>query len=148
MAAIASDPSIADSLDRIIVAGVAITTVAISRAGPVLELTFPQWRVVLVLGETPEGMRIGEVSQRIGVTLPATSRQLRRLARRGLVTISPDPLDRRAARAALTDAGRAARTATLEYRRRWIESVAETFESDDVLRARLDEIAEAVSREG
>ena len=63
----------------LVIAGVALTSVAISGARPGFDLTFPQWRVLVVLGEATDGARIGTVARRVGVTLPATSRQLRRL---------------------------------------------------------------------
>ena len=91
-----TDPAVAESLERIIFAGVALTTVAFSNSQPEVELTFPQWRVLVILGAAPEGLRIAEVARLLGVTLPATSRQLRRLERRGLVAVRPDASDRRA----------------------------------------------------
>jgi DNA-binding MarR family transcriptional regulator len=120
-----SAPQLADLLERVVVAGVAITTRALNEAMPDLDLTFPQWRVLLVVGEGSDGATVSEVSSRIGVTLPATSRQLRRLARRGLVVISRDDRDRRAARARLTSDGVVVRDRILGYRHRRIaETVA------------------------
>lgn len=67
---------------------------------------------------------MSEVARRIGVTLPATSRQLRRLERRGLVSLRPDQRDRRAARVRLTADGLATRAAILAFRRRRIADAA------------------------
>jgi DNA-binding MarR family transcriptional regulator len=139
-----TDPAVAESIERIIFAGVALTTVAISSAQPDFELTFPQWRVLVILGGAPNGMRIGEVARLVGVTLPATSRQLRRLERRGLLTVRRDERDARAALASLTAEGRAVRGAILEYRRKRIEEVAAPFESNASLRGDLDRIADAL----
>jgi DNA-binding MarR family transcriptional regulator len=111
-------------LDRLVLAGVAITSRALTEALPDLELTFPQWRVLLVVGEEAEGATVSEVSNRVGVTVPATSRQLRRLAGRGLLEIRRDDRDRRAARARLTSRGVAVRDAILAYRRARIGEVA------------------------
>lgn len=132
-----TEPSFADLLERLFVAGVAITTRALSEATPDLELTFPQWRVLLIVGEGPDGATVSEVAVRVGVTVPATSRQLRRLARRGLVVISRDDRDRRAARARLTDDGSAVRDQILGYRHR---SIAATATSLRVSRATLVEL--------
>lgn len=46
-----SDRTLADLLERIVLAGVAITTRALSEASPGFDLTFPQWRALLVVGE-------------------------------------------------------------------------------------------------
>jgi DNA-binding MarR family transcriptional regulator len=138
-----SQLTVAASLEQIIFAGVALTTVAISAARPDLDLTFPQWRVLVVLGESPVGMRIGEVSRRVGVTLPATSRQLHRLERRGLIAVSPDDRDRRASRARLTPAGQEAHDAIIAYRRARIAEIAAPFEPDDELRGQVLRLAEA-----
>ncbi len=145
---VTSEQTVAESLERIIFAGVALTTVAIGAARPDFELTFPQWRVLVVLGESDTGMRIGEVARRVGVTLPATSRQVHRLERRGLIEVSPDDRDRRASRARLTVAGRQVQAAIIDDRRARIAEIAAPFESEPELRDRLIRIAEAFSRVG
>ena len=138
-----TDPAVAESLERIIFAGVALTTVAISNAQPEFELTFPQWRVLVILGNAPEGVRIGEVARLVGVTVPATSRQLRRLERRGLVTVKKDERDARASLASLTPVGHAARDSIIDYRQARIRELAAPFETNASLRSELDRIAEA-----
>ena len=143
-----TDPLVAESLERIIFAGVAMTTVAIGSARPGLDLTFPQWRVVVVLGNTPDGIRISEVAQQIGVTLPATSRQLRRLERRGLVAVAPDQRDRRAAIARLTDEGWSARDAVIAQRKAQLVKLAEPFETSPVTRRELARVAAAMGPPG
>src|SRR5664279_6626766 len=77
--------TLAADLERIAVGAVGLTTRALAEADTGFELTFPQWRALLVLGAGDDGARIGEVATRVGVTVPATSRLLRRLERRGLV---------------------------------------------------------------
>jgi DNA-binding MarR family transcriptional regulator len=116
--------ALAADLERIAVGAVSLTTRALAEADTGFELTFPQWRALLVLGEGDDGARIGEVSARVGVTLPATSRLLRRLERRGLVALAVDQQDRRATRARLTDRGRAVREAILAHRRAALREVA------------------------
>ena len=115
---------LADHLERIAVGAVGLTTRALAQADTGFELTFPQWRALLVLGDNAEGARIGEVASRVGVTLPATSRLLRRLERRGLTTLAVDELDRRATRARLTERGRAVRASILAHRRAALREVA------------------------
>ena len=119
-----ADPDLTELVERLVVAGVAITTRALTEATPDLELTFPQWRALLVVGEGAAGATVTEVSSRVGVTVPATSRQLRRLARRGLVEIGHDERDHRAARARLTHRGVAVRDAILSFRHERIAEVA------------------------
>ena len=114
----------ADDLERFAVGAVGLTTRALAQADAGFELTFPQWRAILVLGEDPDGARIGEVATRVGVTLPATSRLLRRLERRGMTTRSVDEQDRRATRARLTERGSKVRAAILAYRREALREVA------------------------
>jgi DNA-binding MarR family transcriptional regulator len=106
-----------DAIERIIIAGVAMTNAALSSARPGLDLSFQQWRVLVVLGERPNGLAVREISRLIDVTLPATGRQLRRLERRGLVLLEPDQHDRRVTRVRLTDAGLDARASIMSARR-------------------------------
>ena len=91
--------------------------------------------MLVVLGGRPEGMGVREISRRISVTLPATGRQLHRLAERGLLLLEPDPRDRRVTRARLTEAGLAARASIMEARRRRIAAaVANARDSTDLAR--------------
>jgi DNA-binding MarR family transcriptional regulator len=113
------------ALERIVIGAVGITTQALAQAAPDVELTFSQWRALLILGDPPSGRRVGEVAARVGVTLPATSRLLRRLDRRGLVALAPDEADRRATRATLTGQGAGVRDAILAFRRAALRDVAE-----------------------
>lgn len=139
-----SDRTLADLLERIVLAGVAITTRALTEASPGFDLTFPQWRALLVVGERPDGTTVSEVARRIGVTLPATSRQLRRLERRGLVSLRRDERDRRAARVQLTAAGLATRGAILAFRRRRIAETALRVRVTDVTLRDLRRVVDAL----
>jgi len=119
--------ALTDDLERIVVGAVGLTTRSLASADAGFELTFPQWRAILILGEHADGARIGEVAARVGGTLPATSRLLRRLERRGLTTLGVDELDRRATRARLSERGLAVRAAILEHRRAALRRVAATL---------------------
>jgi DNA-binding MarR family transcriptional regulator len=116
--------SLTDLIERIVLGGVGLTSRALTHALPGTDLTFPQWRVLVVLGDEPEGATVSTVAVRVGVTVPATSRQLRRLEQRGLVWTAPDENDRRAVRAGLSADGMAARDAILGYRRERIAAGA------------------------
>jgi DNA-binding MarR family transcriptional regulator len=139
-----SGPTLATLLERIVLAGVGLTTRALAEAAPRFDLTFPQWRVLVVLGEADDGATVSEVASRIGVTIPATSRQLRRLARRGLVEIGPDEHDRRAARARLTMTGREVRETILTYRRQQIRRQASRARASEATLRELAAIADAL----
>lgn len=106
-----------DVLERIVFGSIAMTVSALIHATGELELTFTQWRAILVVGETEDGCRVGEVAQRVQGTLPATSRLLRRLEERGLMSLERDENDRRATRARLSAEGRRVREAVLGFRR-------------------------------
>ena len=108
---------VAALLERIVAGAVGVTTRALSEATPGYEPTFPQWRALLILGEAPDGARVGRLAAHVGVTLPATGRLLRRLEQRGLVGLTPDAADRRATRARLAPAGREVRDSILRYQR-------------------------------
>lgn len=125
--------ALVDDLERIAVGAVGLTTRALAQADTGFELTFPQWRALIVLGEESDGARIGEVAARVGVTLPATSRLLRRLERRGLTTLSVDESDRRATRARLSDRGRTVRASILARRRAALREIAAGLAHSDEL---------------
>lgn len=116
--------ALTDDLERIMIGAVGLTTRALARSGSDFDLTFPQWRALLFVGRSADGVRVGEVAVRVGVTLPATSRLLRRLERRGLMTLGTDASDRRATRVRLTERGHELRTAIVSHRRATLEEIA------------------------
>jgi DNA-binding MarR family transcriptional regulator len=135
-----------DAIERIVVAGVAMTNAALAgEAGT--DLTFPQWRVLVILGSAPDGLPVAEISRRISVTLPATGRQLRRLEHRGLVRLEPDAHDRRVTRATLTDAGVDRRGAIMAQRRARIEGAVSGIDVSPDGVAAVDRIAAAMERD-
>ncbi|TFG68234.1 MAG: MarR family transcriptional regulator [Thermomicrobiales bacterium] len=142
------DPEILDSIERIVVAGVAMTNASLGRSRPNLELTLQQWRVMVVLGDSADGRPVGEISRLIAVTRPATGRQLRRLEQRGLITLETDAHDRRVTRARLTGAGISARASILADRRASIESALHDQVVDDNVAAQLDRVASALESAG
>jgi DNA-binding MarR family transcriptional regulator len=143
-----ADRAIVDAIERLVFAGVALTTRALSEARADLDLTLAQWRVLVILGEAEDGATVSQVAARIGVTLPATSRQLRRLEQRGLLEIGPDQRDRRATRVRLTSLGRTARDDVVSFRREKIAEIAAELDLDPGLARPLTLIADAVDRTG
>ena len=139
-----TDTPLLDSIETMVVAGIAITNVALSHARAGHELTFPQWRVLVILAD-PDGLPVNEISRFIEVTLPATGRQLRRLEQRGLVHLDPDPRDRRVTRARLTEAGRATRASIIERRRALIQEAVHDLRIDAATRRGLARIASAMA---
>jgi DNA-binding MarR family transcriptional regulator len=125
-----TDMDLVDAIEQIVIAGVAMTNASLSRSRQGPDLTFPQWRVLVVLGRRPEGMPVHEIARLIHVTLPATSRQLRRLAQRGFVVFDPDQTDRRVTRARLSEAGIAVRDSIMSDRRSLIEAAIADLRTD------------------
>jgi len=104
----------AGALQAIALGAVAVTTRALQTVG--LELTFAQWRVLAIVGESDDGVAVSEIAARLGSELSPASRLVGRMARRGFVTLVKDDDDRRVTRVALTSAGRGIREAVLERR--------------------------------
>ena len=77
-----------DLLERLVVGSVAITERAIAAAGT--DLTFVQWRVLLIVGEQPAGATVGEIAGRIGARGSPASRLISRLKGRGVVRAERD----------------------------------------------------------
>jgi DNA-binding MarR family transcriptional regulator len=99
---------------------VAITARSIHSGARGDDLSFQQWRIVVVLGQV-ETARISELAERIGASGPSASRLVQRLRRRGIVRQEVDPDDRRAVRVSLTDQGRELRSRVVDTRRRLIQ---------------------------
>lgn len=115
------DDRLLDALDRLARAGVGITTRAIAEGGAAADLTLPQWRALVVVAETGmSGIRVGELGRRLRLAAPGASRLVRRLEMRGLVVVTRDAPDRRAAIVRATDGGRALWTAVTLRRRELI----------------------------
>ena len=115
------DAALASAIEALSFGLVAVTARAIDDARPSHPLTFQQWRILVVLGSSESGVRIGEVAERIGASRPSTSRLIHRLSRRGLIDSRPDPDDGRASSLRLTEAGTILRRTILARRRVLIE---------------------------
>ena len=121
-----TDQRVIDAVERIILGGVAITARALN--GEIADLTFPQWRVLTIVGEHGAGASVSAIGQRVGVSAPSASRLLRRLEDRGLIALQRDAQDRRYMRVQLTDAGRAARSDVIDRRRMMIRDALGAYE--------------------
>lgn len=111
-------------IERLLSAGIGITAVALAETPEVGELTLAQWRA-LVVAAGNDGVRIGELATRLGLSVPAASRLVRRVERRGLVSTARAEDDRRATNVSLTAAGRRTVDAVVGRRRRLIDLALE-----------------------
>ena len=124
-------------LEHLVMGSVAITARAIAAADA--DLTFMQWRVLLVVGERDEGSAVGEIAARIGAHASPASRVVSRLKHRGLLSTEKGSLDKRVVCVRLTEAGRDLRARVLDTRGRDLADVLDIVsmtpaESDTVAR--------------
>ena len=117
-----------DVLELIARATIDVTTRVLAEATPGLDLSLLQWRALVVIGDDATGARVGQVGERVGVPLPAASRLVQRLRRRGLVHLERDSDDGRATRVRLTHVGNQTRSSVLARRRHLIsEALGQTL---------------------
>jgi DNA-binding MarR family transcriptional regulator len=90
-------------LEELAAALVGLTARSVAES-PAADLTLAQWRGLVVVAGA-DGLRVGEIASRLGMSMPSASRLLRRLQARGLLTIVVDPADRRAALVRATRTG-------------------------------------------
>ena len=117
----ASSTRARDALETIAFGAVAITTRALAASG--VELTFPQWRVLVIVGESPDGASVTEIAGRLGAEISPVSRLVTRLTRSGFVATDKDVRDRRVTRVVVTERGRSIRETVLARRREELSRV-------------------------
>jgi DNA-binding MarR family transcriptional regulator len=107
-----------------------------------LDLTMTQTKTLGMLDGCAERLSVKELSEHLGLSLPATSRTVDGLLRRGLLSRSEDPEDRRIKRVELTDAGRAIVERFTTARLQGLEAYAATLSDDQraALMAALTEL--------
>jgi DNA-binding MarR family transcriptional regulator len=66
------------------------------------DLSFSQLKTLLLLAEHAETLSVKDVAERLGISLPAASRAVDSLVRRGLAERTEDPVDRRVKRVRTT----------------------------------------------
>ena|ERR671918_533701 len=104
-----------EAIELLIFGAIGLTSFALAQASPA-ELTLHMWRALVVIGRAGT-IRVGEVALQIGTPLPATSRLLGRLERRGYLSSARDEEDRRATNVWLTPLGHEVREAVIRRRR-------------------------------
>jgi DNA-binding MarR family transcriptional regulator len=135
-----------DSLEFLMFGAIGMTSVALAGAAAG-GLTMSQWRALVVIGRADQ-VRVGGVATAVGMSLPSTSRLIRRLERDALVTSVRDEADRRATLVTLTPAGRRLRDEVVRGRRVLMEEalLARGTRLPEDLEAGLAAIARAFER--
>ena len=111
-----------------------------------LDLSFTQVRALSILTNELERATLGELGERIGISLAAVSRAVEGLVKRGHVTRAEDADDRRFKQVAATPAGRALMERLMELRVAGFGEFVATLEPAE--RERLAEaLAPIVGRE-
>jgi DNA-binding MarR family transcriptional regulator len=118
-------------LERVVMGSVSVTARVVAEGAP--ELTLLQWRLLVVLAEAPDGATVSELASQIGSRLPATSRLIGRLRRRGLVQTRKDHPDARITTVLLGPGGRELWQRVVASRRSELAAVlaAADFNPDD-----------------
>ena len=103
-----------------------------------LQLSFTQIKTAQFLAETKEPLSLGAIGDHLGLSLPAVSRAVDGLVKRGLCTRTEDPADRRSKRIVITARGRRLYERLHEIRvagiREWAEGL-DPAERDALLQA-------------
>jgi DNA-binding MarR family transcriptional regulator len=130
------DAALIAAVDALLMAAVGLTsrTLASSPAG---DLTVAQWRMLALLDDSSGGIRLTDLAEASGMSLPSASRMVNRLVTRGFVRSEPDPIDRRAVQITLTDAGR---STVEDVMRRRHEVVASALGGRSLPQAVVDEL--------
>lgn len=130
-------------LDRMMVASVALTAAVLAEQGTT-ELTFLGWRVLLLLGDHPAGIRLSELADELRISRPSATKLVQRLVARDMVETALDKADRRARRLRLTWSGAQVRESVLKRRHEIIRSILPEDVSRDLVTG-LATVADRVS---
>ena len=112
-----ADGAVIERLDRLAIELVAMTARALNESDGQAELTLAQWRSLAIVASS-EGIRPGDLADRMGMSRPSVSRLVRRLVHKGLVVVGADPEDGRAATIRSAPLGRLTLAETRARRRR------------------------------
>lgn len=96
-----------------------------------LQLSFTQIKAAQLLAETKEPLSLGAIGDHLGLSLPAVSRAVDGLVKRGICTRTEDPADRRSRRIAVTARGRRLYARLHEIRVAGIRDWAESLDPAD-----------------
>jgi DNA-binding MarR family transcriptional regulator len=101
-----------------------------------LGLKLTQMKSLFLLHGCADALSIGELSERMGISLPAASRTAEALLRRGWIERREDEHDRRMKRLTITPAGREVAQRIADARMQGLEAFARSLSAEQ--RARLD----------
>ena len=106
------------------------------------DMSFSQLKTLVLLAEHAETLSVKDVAERLGISLPAASRAVDQLVRRGLAERAEDPIDRRVKRVRTTRKGDRLVERLIAARMRSFERLLETFTATErrKLGDALDEI--------
>jgi DNA-binding MarR family transcriptional regulator len=113
-----------------------------------LDLTMTQMKTLSMLDDCIEEVSVKELSERLVLSLPATSRTVDGLLRRGLLSRHEDLEDRRIKRVRLTDEGRKVVHRIVTARLQGLEAFATTLSDDQraALMAALSDLPHKTDR--
>jgi DNA-binding MarR family transcriptional regulator len=139
---------IVHAVERVIYASVGLTTRAIDASPRAGDLTLAQWRVLAVLNDSRGPLRVTDVAERVGLSLPSASRLLARVTERGLISSETDERDRRALLVSLSDDGRNLLDEVLAIRRGLVRDALAGLNGDlhDGFADRLEELARGLGK--
>jgi len=110
-----------------------------------LGLSFTQIKAAQLLAEQDEPLSLGAIGDHLGLSLPAVSRAVDGLVKRGLCTREEDPADRRSKRIVITKRGRRLYERVHDIRLTGIREFVE--ELDPAVRDGLLEALRPIARE-
>jgi DNA-binding MarR family transcriptional regulator len=110
-------------------------------------ISFTQLKCLGVLSDAGEPVALGALSERIGLSLPAVSRAVDGLVKRGEVKRAEDPHDRRSKLVSSTARGRATYERLIAVRVAGVERFVATLEPEerDALAAAVNPIVERLA---
>ena len=96
-----------------------------------LGLSLTQIKTAQLLAESEEPLALGAIGDHLGLSLPAVSRAVDGLVKRGLCTREEDPADRRSKRVVITKRGRRLYERLHEIRAAGIRDFLEGLDADE-----------------
>jgi DNA-binding MarR family transcriptional regulator len=116
--------AIIEPLELLMFGAIGMTTLALAGSST-RELTLAGWRALVILDRAHQ-TRVGTLANAVGMSLPSTSRLIRRLERDGLVRTERDESDRRGTLIKVTAKGHRLRDRVVTRRRALMEEALAT----------------------
>ncbi len=137
-----------DVLERFAVTAVGFTTRALAGVDAGGDLTVAQWRALVVV-DSEDGIRMGALAERLGMSRPSATRVIARLERRGAVALERDAGDGRAVVVRATATGSAFRAAVAARRRELVVDALAAYlpTAPAGLAGELDRLVEHLERD-